>query len=130
LNRPALRACWLFDPLVHLMQIAPALATGNTIVAKPSEITPLTGNWLSLIVSVSFASAFFLQYLSLAMPAEHCSFPLSPAYLLSIVMDHVGLPAGVCNVIYGTGPATGGPLVAHEDVPIISFTGGTLTGRR
>ncbi|KAJ1328621.1 hypothetical protein BSLG_010353 [Batrachochytrium salamandrivorans] len=34
----------------------------------------------------------------------------------------------VVNMVFGTGPAVGAPLVAHKDVPLISFTGGTSTG--
>jgi len=39
-----------------------------------------------------------------------------------------GLPAGVLNVVHGFGPDAGGPLVAHPDVRILSFTGSTDTG--
>ena len=38
-----------------------------------------------------------------------------------------GLPAGVCNVVFGTGAVTGQALTSHPDVPVISFTGGTAT---
>ena len=32
-------------------------------------------------------------------------------------------------MVFGTGPNVGGPLVVHPDVPLISFTGSTVTGR-
>lgn len=73
-------------------KIAPALAMGNTVIAKPSEITPLT------------------------------------AYLLSELALEVGLPAGVLNLVHGTGPDFGVPLVAHPEVKAVSFTGSTRTG--
>ena len=41
-----------------------------------------------------------------------------------------GLPAGVVNLVHGTGEEAGAALVAHEDVPVISFTGSGETGRR
>jgi aminomuconate-semialdehyde/2-hydroxymuconate-6-semialdehyde dehydrogenase len=73
-------------------KIAPAIAAGNTCIAKPSELTPLTANRL----------------------AE-----------LSI---EAGIPAGVINIVHGYGQKAGRALTVHDDVPVISFTGGTVTG--
>ncbi|XP_009812186.2 2-aminomuconic semialdehyde dehydrogenase isoform X3 [Gavia stellata] len=42
----------------------------------------------------------------------------------------VGLPHGVVNVVFGTGAKAGEALVCHPDVPLISFTGSTLTAQR
>jgi aldehyde dehydrogenase (NAD+) len=55
--------------------------------------------------------------------------PLS-AWILAEVINDVGLPAGVFNLISGTGPVVGEPLVAHPEVDMISFTGSTRAGRR
>jgi aldehyde dehydrogenase (NAD+) len=55
--------------------------------------------------------------------------PLS-AYLLASLIDEIGLPAGVYNLISGTGPTAGEALVAHPDVDMVSFTGSTAAGRR
>jgi acyl-CoA reductase-like NAD-dependent aldehyde dehydrogenase len=41
-----------------------------------------------------------------------------------------GLPSGVVNLVHGTGEEAGAALVAHPDVPVISFTGSNETGRR
>jgi len=46
-----------------------------------------------------------------------------------IVLD-VGLPHGVLNIIQGLGEEAGAPLVEHEDVGVISFTGSTEVGRQ
>src|SRR4051794_6355653 len=75
-------------------KIAPAIACGNTAVAKPSELTPMT------------------------------------AFLLCEVVREAGLPDGVLNVVQGTGPNVGAPITAHPKIGTISFTGGTVTGRR
>jgi aldehyde dehydrogenase (NAD+) len=40
-----------------------------------------------------------------------------------------GLPAGVLNVVHGTGEVAGDALVAHPGVPVISMTGSAETGR-
>ena len=65
---------------------------GNTVVCKPSELTPMTAN------------------------------------LLMEVIDKVGLPAGVVNLVHGDGAGAGSSLVKHHDVDLVSFTGGTATG--
>ena len=85
---------WNLPLYLFTWKIAPALAAGNTVVAKPSEVTPAT------------------------------------AYLLSEILEEVGFPAGVLNIVHGTGPNVGEPLVSHPEVPVISFTGGTATGAR
>jgi aminomuconate-semialdehyde/2-hydroxymuconate-6-semialdehyde dehydrogenase len=75
-------------------KIAPAIVMGNTVVAKPSELTPLTAN------------------------------------LLAEVIHEVGLPAGVVNIVHGLGHEAGQTIVAHPKVNLISFTGGTITGKK
>ncbi len=52
------------------------------------------------------------------------------AYLLAEVMDAVGLPPGVFNLVPGTGPVVGEAIVRHELVDMVSFTGSTRAGRR
>ncbi|KXS09051.1 2-aminomuconic semialdehyde dehydrogenase [Gonapodya prolifera JEL478] len=52
------------------------------------------------------------------------------AFLLADVLIKVGLPKGVVNIVFGTGPGAGEPLVLHPNVPLISFTGSTTIGTR
>jgi aldehyde dehydrogenase (NAD+) len=59
-------------------------------------------------------------------PAEDT--PLSSYHLVETMVE-AGLPAGVVNLVNGDGPLTGAPLARHKDVPVISFTGSTTTGR-
>ena len=42
----------------------------------------------------------------------------------------IGLPPGVCNIVYGTGPRAGQAIVTHPRVPIVSFTGSTAVGEK
>eukprot|EP00494_Astrolonche_serrata_P033742 UN34011 len=98
-QRSPLGVCGLITPWnlpLYLLtwKVAPALACGNTVVCKPSEVTPMTANAL----------------------AEICV--------------EVGLPKGVVNIVHGTGLEAGQPLIVHPDVSAISFTGGTVTGRK
>lgn len=50
--------------------------------------------------------------------------------LLMEVLEAAGLPAGVGNLVLGAGAQAGAPLSEHEDVDMVSFTGGLDTGRR
>ncbi|XP_022088838.1 aldehyde dehydrogenase family 8 member A1-like [Acanthaster planci] len=49
------------------------------------------------------------------------------AWILAKLLNEAGLPPGVVNFVFGTGPHAGQALVQHPDVPLISFTGGTAT---
>jgi len=42
----------------------------------------------------------------------------------------LGVPPGVVNIVFGTGPRAGDALVGHPDVPLVSFTGSTATAQR
>ena len=59
-------------------------------------------------------------------PAEDT--PLSSYHLVD-AMSEAGLPPGVANLVCGDGPGAGAPLAQHKDVPVVSFTGSTATGR-
>lgn len=69
--------------------------------------------------------------------AAGCTVVLKPsevaplnAYILAEVLDSIGLPPGVFNLLTGTGAEVGEPLVAHPEVDMVSFTGSTGAGRR
>ncbi|WDZ89538.1 aldehyde dehydrogenase family protein [Nocardiopsis sp. HUAS JQ3] len=55
--------------------------------------------------------------------------PLS-AYALTEVFHEAGLPAGVFNLVSGTGPVVGEAIAAHPRVDMVSFTGSTRAGTR
>ena len=89
----AVIAPWNLPFLLLTWKVAPALACGNTVVAKPSEETP------------------------------------SSAALLAEVMQEVGMPPGVFNLLHGLGAgSTGEALVRHPEVNAIAFTGESATG--
>ncbi len=52
------------------------------------------------------------------------------AFLLAEIIDAAGLPAGVFNLVNGTGPEVGEPLCTHPEVDMVSFTGSTRAGVR
>ncbi|MGH3720098.1 MAG: aldehyde dehydrogenase family protein [Pseudonocardiaceae bacterium] len=54
--------------------------------------------------------------------------PLSADLLAGLARD-AGLPAGVLNIVYGTGPGVGDALACHPGIDMVSFTGSTRAGR-
>src|SRR5260370_8534570 len=52
------------------------------------------------------------------------------AYLLCEICREAGMPNGVLIVVHGTGPNVGAGITAHPKINTISFTGGTVTGRK
>jgi acyl-CoA reductase-like NAD-dependent aldehyde dehydrogenase len=69
--------------------------------------------------------------------AAGCTVVLKPsgeaplnAFVLAEIMDAVGLPPGVFNLVTGPGKVIGERLASHPDVDLVSFTGSTAAGRR
>ena len=80
-------------PLHQLIgKVAPALAAGCTIVAKPAAQTPLQD------------------------------------FIMAEIFAAVGLPAGVFNLVSGSGSVIGPVMSSHPDVDMVSFTGSTYAG--
>jgi aldehyde dehydrogenase (NAD+) len=52
------------------------------------------------------------------------------AFILAQIIDEVGLPAGVFNLVSGDGPSVGEAIAAHALVDMVSFTGSTRAGTR
>jgi aldehyde dehydrogenase (NAD+) len=74
----------------------------------------------------SAAPALAMGNVVVVKPSEFTS---SGALLLAELADRVGLPAGVFNVVTGTGPEAGRPLAEHPGVRRLSFTGSLRAGR-
>ncbi|MDV3129566.1 aldehyde dehydrogenase family protein [Mycobacterium sp. 21AC1] len=83
---------WNFPIAIPAWKMAPALVSGNAVVIKPAELTPLSVN-----------------------------------HLATALVD-AGLPAGVLNVVHGSGSLAGDALVRHQEVAAVSFTGSTSVG--
>ncbi len=85
---------WNYPIQIALWKSAPALAAGNAMIFKASEITPLS------------------------------------ALKLAEIYTEAGLPDGVFNVLNGAGSEVGAWLTEHGGIEKISFTGGTVTGKK
>ncbi|WCG84370.1 betaine-aldehyde dehydrogenase [Pectobacterium sp. A5351] len=84
---------WNYPIQIALWKSAPALAAGNAMIFKPSEVTSLT------------------------------------ALKLAEIYTEAGLPAGVFNVLTGTGQSVGQALTMHPGIAKVSFTGGIASGK-
>lgn len=84
---------WNYPLMTASWKIAGALTVGNTMVLKPSELTPLTT----------------LRFMDLVSDI---------------------LPAGVLNVVLGTGPEVGAALSQHPGIDLISLTGSVASGQQ
>jgi aldehyde dehydrogenase (NAD+) len=69
--------------------------------------------------------------------AAGCTVVLKPsevvpinAFLLAEIIEAAGLPAGVFNLVTGTGPVTGEAIAGHPGIDMISFTGSNRAGKR
>jgi aldehyde dehydrogenase (NAD+) len=88
----ALITPWNFPVAIPIWKAAPALAFGNVVVLKPSEMAAMSA---ALLAETALAA---------------------------------GIPAGVFNVVHGTGAAIGKALVDAGDVRGVSFTGSAKVG--
>ncbi|WP_323007052.1 aldehyde dehydrogenase [Pseudorhodobacter sp.] len=111
------------------------------------QVSPASDNHIAMIVRepvgvVGLVLPWNFPLLMLAWKigpalASGCSVIVKPAEETSLtalrmaeLAAEAGVPAGVFNVLPGTGPEVGEPLGRHMDVDMISFTGSTETGRR
>ena len=69
--------------------------------------------------------------------AAGCTIVLKPsevaplnAFILAEILDEIGLPPGVFNLVTGVGPVVGEAIASHPLVDMVSFTGSTRAGRR
>ncbi len=75
------------------LKVVPALATGCTMILKPSEIAPISG------------------------------------MLFTEMIDEVGFPKGVFNLVNGDGAGVGTDISSHPNIDMVSFTGSTRAGK-
>ena len=100
----------------------------NYVIRKPIGVAGLITPWNTpfMLETWKLAPALASGCTAVLKPAEWS--PLS-ASLLPEIMAEAGVPPGVVNIVHGIGEEAGASLVDHPDVPLISFTGETATGR-
>jgi len=107
----------------------PVTFGNSTVVREPigvvAAITPWNFPLQQMVAKVT--PALVAGNTVVLKPSEVA--PLT-AGLLATIIDEAGLPAGVFNMVHGTGPVIGEALAAHPLVDMVSFTGSTRAGRR
>lgn len=101
---------------------------GSTaIVREPIGVCGLITpwNWPLYQITAKVAPALAAGCTVILKPSELS--PLS-ALLFAQVIEDVGLPAGVFNLVNGTGPEVGEALSRHADIDMVSLTGSTRAG--
>jgi aldehyde dehydrogenase (NAD+) len=103
---------------------------GNSLVVREpvgvvGAITPWNYPLYQIVLKV--APALAAGCTVVLKPSEVA--PLN-AFALAEVIDEVGLPAGVFNLVTGIGPVVGEAIAAHPKVDMVSFTGSTRAGKR
>jgi acyl-CoA reductase-like NAD-dependent aldehyde dehydrogenase len=125
------------NPIATLDSMATVLAdfpweeqVGNSLIVREpigvvGAITPW--NYPLHQVVAKLAPALAAGCVVVLKPSEVA--PLS-TYQLTEIIDEVGFPPGVYNLVCGTGPVVGEAIAAHPGVDMVSFTGSTRAGKQ
>ena len=113
-----------------VQQIAWEEKIGNSLVVREpvgvvGAITPW--NYPLHQICAKVAPAMTAGCTIVVKPSEVT--PLN-AFILAEIMDEVGVPAGVFNLVTGVGPVVGEAIASHPEVDMVSFTGSTVAGRK
>ncbi|KUR75305.1 aldehyde dehydrogenase family protein [Novosphingobium sp. Fuku2-ISO-50] len=122
-------------PLAHLEAAMTALkeypfeeARGTTLIRREAigvcgMITPW--NWPLHQIATKVVPALAMGCTMVLKPAELAPYS---AYLFAEILHDAGVPAGVFNLVNGTGAVVGAAMSAHPDIDMMSFTGSTGAG--
>jgi acyl-CoA reductase-like NAD-dependent aldehyde dehydrogenase len=102
---------------------------GNSLVVRePVGVVGCITPWNYPLHQIAAKVAFAM--------AAGCTVVLKPseiapldAYILAEVINDAGLPAGVFNLVTGTGPEVGEAISSHPLIDMVSFTGSTRAGK-
>ncbi|KAF0442326.1 aldehyde dehydrogenase [Gigaspora margarita] len=129
INRSIYNFRYFAGYLLHMEEKASILdgRAFNYVKRTPSGVAGLISPWnLPLyLLTWKIAPCIAAGCACVCKPSEFTSVT---AFMLCSVLKEAGLPDGVVNMVFGTGPNAGQALVAHPKVRLISFTGGTVSG--
>ncbi|RSN58304.1 betaine-aldehyde dehydrogenase [Streptomyces sp. WAC 04229] len=101
----------------------------SRVVYQPIGVCALIAPWNYPMLQASWkvAPALAAGNTFVLKPSE--TTPLSTIHMVRLIAE-AGAPPGVANLVLGPGSTVGAAMSAHEDVDLVSFTGGLATGRR
>ncbi|WP_309612134.1 aldehyde dehydrogenase family protein, partial [Sphingomonas sp.] len=103
------------------------IGAGAMLVHEPVGVCVLITpwNWPMNQIAAKVGPVLVAGCTMVLKPSEMA--PLS-AQLFAEFIDEAGFPAGVFNMVHGTGGAIGDALTSHPQVDMVSFTGSTRAG--
>ncbi|KAL1919107.1 uncharacterized protein VTP21DRAFT_2488 [Calcarisporiella thermophila] len=116
--------------IMHILDVTVRQETAQSQVQRrPVGVAALISPWNFplYLLTTKIAACLATGNTCVCKPSEFT--PLT-AYLFCSILKEAGVPDGVVNMVFGTGSVAGNALVVHPDVPLVSFTGGTTTGRK
>ena len=100
----------------------------NYTLHQPVGVCALISPWNVPFMTGTWKTAPCLALGNTAVMKQSELSPLTTDFLGKLAME-AGVPAGVFNIVHGYGATTGDALIRNDDVSVISFTGGTATGK-
>jgi len=120
-----------FASMPRLLEELPAeeRVDNSVIVREPIGVVGCITPWNYPLhqIAAKVAPALAAGCTVVLKPSEVA--PLN-AFILAEIIDDAGLPAGVFNLVTGTGPVVGEAIAAHPGIDMVSFTGSTRAGKR
>ncbi|MGP8445137.1 5-carboxymethyl-2-hydroxymuconate semialdehyde dehydrogenase [Burkholderia vietnamiensis] len=101
----------------------------NYTLYQPVGVCALVSPWNVPFMTATWKTAPCLALGNTAVLKMSELSPLTADQLGRLALE-AGIPPGVLNVVHGYGATAGDALVRHSDVRAVSFTGGTVTGKR
>lgn len=98
------------------------------VLREPAGVAALISPWNAPLALASTKIAAALAFGNCCVVKTAETTPLAVARFMDILTE-AGIPPGVVNLVNGRGHVTGDALVRHPEVRVVSFTGGTATGR-
>jgi acyl-CoA reductase-like NAD-dependent aldehyde dehydrogenase len=120
--------CTKLDGASKQLSLAPAGEFHTYTLREPIGVVGLIVPFNGPLVQTSWKLAPALAAGCCAVVKPDEKTPLSTLRLAELLIE-AGVPAGVVNVVAGTGPEVGGAIVRHPLVAKVSFTGATATGK-
>ncbi len=101
----------------------------SLVVREPIGVVACITPWNYPLHQIAAKVAFAI--------AAGCTVVLKPsevapvdAFILADIINEIGLPAGVFNLVSGVGPVVGEAMASHPGIDMVSFTGSTRAGKR
>ena len=134
-------------PLAKMIQVGMPMATTGGVSGTAREFsfeetisrTLVTREPMGVVGCITPWNYPLHQIMAKIAPAMAvgCTVVLKPsevaplnAFVRAEIIDELGFPPGVFNLVSGVGPVVGEAIAAHPDVDMVSFTGSTRAGTR